>query len=75
VLSLLDKSLQENTNVDTSSILTFIRILCDHLANRFPENEVDEWSAFDCDEIADQCKFECGIEQIKSYFKVQRLNA
>lgn len=57
--------LQENTNVDTSSILAFIRILCDHLEDRFPENEVNAWSAFDCTAIA-QCKFQFGIDEINS---------
>ena len=62
VRSLLDTSLQENANVDTRFILTFIRILCDRLADRFPIKEVDQWSAFDCTANA-QCQFEFGIEQ------------
>ena len=57
VKSFLDTSLQENTNVDTRSILDFIRIFCDYPADRFPENEVDEWSAFNYTAIA-QCQFD-----------------
>ena len=35
------------------------------LIDRFPENEVQDWSAFDCEAIA-QCNFNFGVEQINS---------
>ncbi|CAM2099563.1 unnamed protein product [Caretta caretta] len=48
VKALLDMSSQENNEIDTNSIITFINILCAHLADRFPEDEDHKWSAFDC---------------------------
>ncbi|XP_039399576.1 protein ZBED8-like [Mauremys reevesii] len=42
VKALLDMSSQENNEIDTSSIITFINFLCAHLADRFPEHEVQE---------------------------------
>uniref|UniRef100_A0A1B8Y9W5 HAT C-terminal dimerisation domain-containing protein n=1 Tax=Xenopus tropicalis TaxID=8364 RepID=A0A1B8Y9W5_XENTR len=65
VNSLLDKVSAKEVSVDTNSILTFINILCLHLGERFPENEIEEWSAFDCTAIA-QCDFDFGIEHIRS---------
>ncbi|CAM2115547.1 unnamed protein product [Caretta caretta] len=58
-------SSQENNEIDTSSIITFINIWCAHLADRFPEDEVQEWPAFDC---AAEVKydFNFGIHQVKS---------
>ncbi|CAM2103714.1 unnamed protein product [Caretta caretta] len=54
VKALLDMSSRENNEIDTSSIITFIHILCAHLADRFPEDEVQEWSAFDSAAIGDK---------------------
>ncbi|CAM2095839.1 E3 SUMO-protein ligase KIAA1586-like [Caretta caretta] len=65
VKALLDMSSQENSEIDTSSIITFINILCAHLADRFPEDEVQEWSAFDCEAIVKR-DFNFGIHQVKS---------
>ncbi|CAM2096411.1 unnamed protein product [Caretta caretta] len=65
VKALLDMSSQENNEIDTSSIITFINILCAHLAGRFPEDEVQEWSAFDCAAIV-KCDFNFGIHQVSS---------
>jgi hypothetical protein len=65
VKALLHTSCQEINLVDTTSIITFIRILCAHLAERFPENEVEEWSAFDIAAIGQsQLVFSFGIEQV-----------
>ncbi|CAM2113913.1 unnamed protein product [Caretta caretta] len=58
-------SSQENNEIDSSSIITFINILCAHLADRFPEDEVQEWSAFDCAAIV-KCDFNSGIHQVES---------
>ena len=62
---LLDNVSGEGVSVNTSSIITFINILSLHLGERFPENEIEEWSAFDCTAIA-QCDFDIGIEYIRS---------
>ncbi|CAM2107057.1 unnamed protein product [Caretta caretta] len=64
VKALLEMSSQENNEMDTSSIITFINILCAHLADRFPEDEVQEWSAFDFAAIV-KCDFKFGIHQVK----------
>src|ERR1044072_593781 len=56
---------QENNEVDTRPILVFVQSVCDHLADRFPENEVQDWSAFDFEAIA-KCNFSFGVEQIRS---------
>ncbi|CAM2096994.1 unnamed protein product [Caretta caretta] len=65
VKALLDMSSQENNETDTSSIITFINILCACLADRFPEDEVQELSAFDCAAIVN-CDFNFAIHQVKS---------
>ena len=53
---------REGVSVDTSSI---INILCLHLGERCPEDEIEKWSAFDCTAIA-QFDFDFGIEHIRS---------
>ncbi|CAM2096228.1 unnamed protein product [Caretta caretta] len=65
VKALLDMSSQENNEIDPSFIITFINILCAHLVDRFPEDEVHEWSAFDCAAIV-KCDFNFGIHEVKS---------
>ena len=62
---LFDNVSGEGVSVDTSSIITFINILCLHLGERFPENDIEEWSAFDYKAIA-QCDFDFGIEHTRS---------
>jgi hypothetical protein len=64
VKNLLSK-ISGKVSVKTDSILTFINILCLHLGERFPENEIEEWSAFDLTAIA-QCDYGFGIEHIRS---------
>ncbi|KAM9128238.1 perilipin-3-like [Pangshura tecta] len=58
-------SSEEHNGIDTSSIITFINILCAHLADRFPEDEVQKWSTFDCEAIV-KCDFNFGIHQVRS---------
>lgn len=62
---LLSQQREENVTVDTSSLLTFINRLCVHLEERFPEDEVQEWSAFDFSAIAD-CDFTFGDKQVNA---------
>ncbi|CAM2113561.1 unnamed protein product [Caretta caretta] len=47
------------------SILRFISLLCDHLNQRFPENELKEWAAFDFALLSSQqISYEFGTENI-----------
>lgn len=62
---LLSQQHEENLKVDTSSLLTFINHLCVHLEERFPEDKVQEWSAFDISAIVG-CEFTFGDEQINA---------
>ncbi|XP_069794897.1 uncharacterized protein [Narcine bancroftii] len=62
---LLSQQPEEDIAVDTSSLLTFINRLCVHLEERFPEDEVQEWSAFDFSAIAD-CDFTFGDKQVNA---------
>ncbi|XP_067851161.1 uncharacterized protein [Heptranchias perlo] len=48
------------------SILMFVSLLYDHLEKRFPENELNEWSAFDFASLApEQISYEFGTENIE----------
>jgi hypothetical protein len=60
VKALLCKSHAENVAVDVNSLLALVNLPCVCL-ERFPTDEVQEWSAFDCTAIA-ECDFTYGIE-------------
>ena len=64
VLSLFNKAHEENCQINENSFLTFIKLLCNHLDERFPPNEVKEWSAFDLSLLSD-CDFNFGTEEIE----------
>lgn len=57
-------SLDRYADADTASILRFIERVCDHLQERFPEGELEEWIAFDHDAIKVQTRFDFGQEDI-----------
>ncbi|CAM2115697.1 unnamed protein product [Caretta caretta] len=67
VKSPLDMSSQENNEIMKVIMELVSNILCAHLADRFPEDEVQEWSAFDCAAIV-KCDFNFGIHQVKSLY-------
>nr|XP_006122371.1 E3 SUMO-protein ligase KIAA1586-like isoform X1 [Pelodiscus sinensis]XP_014428732.1 E3 SUMO-protein ligase KIAA1586-like isoform X1 [Pelodiscus sinensis] len=63
------KSLIASSTTDekfkSEPILSFISQLCDHLNKRFPENELNEWEAFDFASLSShpvRCEF--GIENV-----------
>ncbi|CAM2116489.1 unnamed protein product [Caretta caretta] len=58
-------SVQDINDHMENSIITFINILCAHLADGFPEDEVQEWFTFGCAAIV-KCDFSFGIHQVKS---------
>ena len=64
--NLLDKISEEETaTFDTEGLLDFIRLLCDHMIERFPEGEVQDWVAFDCAALKSHC-YAFGITQIEA---------
>ena len=63
---MLDKISEEETaTFDTEGLLDFIRLLCDHMIERFPEGEVQDWVAFDCAALKSHC-YAFGITQIEA---------
>ena len=44
-------------DADTASILRFIERVCLHLQERFPDDELKEWAAFDTQAIQTQTNF------------------
>ena len=68
---LLGSSGQQNKETGTRPVLAVIQFLCNHLADRFSVNEVQDWSAFDCEAVS-QCYFKLSAVQIKRLFKIQR---
>ena len=53
----------QTEEVDTSSVMRFLNLLCAHLDARFPENEIKEWTAFDLSALRD-CDFNFGTEEV-----------
>ena len=43
--------------------------MCYHLEDRFPENEIQDWMAFDVTKLKSDCDFEFGNEEISSLCK------
>ncbi|XP_023234126.1 uncharacterized protein LOC111633746 [Centruroides sculpturatus] len=52
-------------DVDTASIIRFVKRVCNHLNNRFPDDELREWQAFNLNAILNALNFEFGNENIK----------
>ena len=66
VYNFFDKISEEETaTLDTERLLDFIRLLCDHMIERFPEGEVQDWVAFDCAALKSPCNA-FGITQIEA---------
>ena len=64
--NLLARIFQEETaTFNTKGLLDFIRLLCDHMVERFPEGEVQDWVAFDCAGLKSPCSA-FGITQIEA---------
>ena len=55
-------------SIDSKPILTFIERMC-CLEDRFPENEIQDWIAFDVTKLKSDCDFEFGNEEISSLCK------
>jgi len=55
---------EETATFNTEGLLNFIRLLCDHMVERFPEGEVQDWVAFDCATLKSPC-YAFGITQIE----------
>ena len=56
---------EETSTLNTEGLLDFIRLLCDHMVERFPEREVQDWVAFDCAALKFLC-YTFGINQIEA---------
>ena len=48
------------SNVYSATILRFIDRICDHIDKRFPEDELENWIAFDPDAILNASRFNFG---------------
>ena len=59
----------KNPGIDTSAILRFIELLCIHLKNRFPEEDVMDWHAFDHNAIINSKDFNLGQDCIEKLVK------
>ena len=54
---------------NTNHIILFIHKLWDHLDTRFPEDELNEWSAFDIEALGSDIGFEYGSTDIATLAK------
>ena len=64
--NLLAKISEEKTaTIDSEGLLDFIQLLCDHMIERFPEGEVQDWVAFDCAGLKSPC-YAFGITEIEA---------
>ena len=63
VVKLLDQCKERDIEVNTGFIIAFIKSVCEHLENRFPEGEINNWSAFDCTALT-ECTFDFGVQEI-----------
>ena len=56
---------KKTATFDTEGLLDFIRLLCDHIIERFPEREIQDWVTFDCAALKSSC-YAFGITQIEA---------
>ena len=56
---------EETATFDIEGLLNFIRLLCDHMVERFPEGEVQDWVAFDYAALKFPC-YAFGMTQIET---------
>ena len=63
---------EETATFDTEGLLDFIRLLCDHMVERFSEGEVQDWVAFDCAALKFPC-YAFGITQIETLWSKYQL--
>ena len=56
---------EETATFDSEGLLDFIRLLCDHMIERFPEGEVQDRVAFDCAVLKSPC-YAFGITEIEA---------
>ena len=56
---------EETATFNTEGLLNFIRLLCDHMVERFPKGEVQDWVAIDCAALKSPC-YAFGITQIEA---------
>ena len=56
---------EETATFDSERLLDFIRLLCDHMIERFPEGDVQDWVAFDCAVLKSPC-YAFGITEIEA---------
>ena len=52
-------------DVDTTVVLRFIERVCNHMSERFPDGELQEWIAFDTQAILAQTKFDFGKTEVE----------
>ena len=62
---------KETATFNTKGLLNFIKLLCDHMVERFPEGKVQDWVAFGCATLKSP-SYAFGITQIEAlWFKYQ----
>lgn len=52
-------------DIDKVVVLRFIERVCNHLQERFPDDELHEWIAYDMQAILAQTNFDFGKEEVE----------
>ena len=69
VKNILKKYATKEIVINFNPILTFTENVCNHLEERFPESEFQDWVAFDIAKLKSDCDFAFGVEEITSLCK------
>ena len=56
---------EETATFDSEALLDFVRLLCNHMIERFSEGEVQDWVALDCAALKSPC-YAFGITEIEA---------
>ncbi|XP_069089935.1 E3 SUMO-protein ligase KIAA1586-like [Pleurodeles waltl] len=56
---------REDQEYDSEPMLSFIKLLCEHMERRFPEDELKEWTSFDFHTVTTQSQFDFGTENVQ----------
>ncbi|XP_069068967.1 E3 SUMO-protein ligase KIAA1586-like [Pleurodeles waltl] len=56
---------REDQEYDSEQMLSFIKLLCEHMERRFPEDELKEWTSFDFHTVTTQSQFDFGTENVQ----------
>ena len=54
----------KGVSIDSKLLSTFIERICCNLEDRFPENQIQDWMAFNVTKLKSDCDFEFGNEEI-----------